>query len=61
MRLRRTPILVAAAATTTRAGAGEGGIETVVPHSGAAVSYLGGKDSPPRLFYTKSLDTETSS
>ena len=61
MRLRRTPILVAAAATTTRAVRGWGGIETIMPHSGAVVSYLGGTTSPLDGHYTNSLETETSS
>ena len=46
MRLRSTPIPLAAAAWPPPLCGGEGGIKTAVPHSGAAVLYLGGTTSP---------------
>ena len=46
MRLRSTPRPPTVAVGTAFAGEGEGGIESVVPQGGAALSYLGGIKSP---------------
>jgi len=46
MCLRSTPRPPTAAVGTAFAGEGEGGIESVVPQGGAALSYLGGIESP---------------
>ena len=53
MRLRSTPIpLAAAARASPRYAGGEGGIKTAVPHSGAAVLSLGGTTSPLEITYS---------